>query len=118
MKSRIFESRSRPWNGCFPESFIFVHIYTAAQDGLVLWYCPGNQKSIRYIIRLDIKGFDPPLKACAYTKKGIVLLPRGIARVQFVRGLCGTHARVYLVQVSDHRGTCLEDKPTKCGLCL
>ena len=31
-------------------------------------------------IRLDIKGFHMPSKACAYRKKGMMLLPRGIER--------------------------------------
>ena len=34
----------------------------------------------RYGIRLNIKGFHVPLKACAYRKKGMMLLPRGIER--------------------------------------
>ena len=37
-------------------------------------------KGVRYGIRLDIKGFHMPLKACAYRKKGMMLLPRGIER--------------------------------------
>ena len=50
----------------------------------------------------------------------MMILSRGIARVLFVRGVSGTSKRVYLVQVSDQRGTCLVEKPTpaKGGLCL
>ena len=56
----------------------------------------------------------------AYTrrKKGTVLLLRGIARVHFVRGVCGTNARAYLIQqVNDQRGTCLliVERPAKKG---
>ena len=46
-----------------------------------------------------------PLKACAYRKKGMMLLPRAeLHAVQFVRGVCGTNTRAYLVQVSGQRG--------------
>ena len=31
-------------------------------------------------MRLDIKGFHMPLGACAYRKKGVMILPRGTAR--------------------------------------
>ena len=85
MKSHIFESCSRPWNRCFPESFIFLHIYTAHQGGLVLLYSPESltsRKMWRYKLRLDITRFHMRLKACAYAyrKKGMVILPRGNAR--------------------------------------
>ena len=47
-----------------------------------LWYSPGSltRRKILYGIRLDIKGFHMRLKACAYRKKGMMLLPRGIKR--------------------------------------
>ena len=45
-------------------------------------------------------------------------LLREFARVQFVRGVCGTNTRVYLVQGSDQREICLAEKPAKRGLCL
>ena len=55
----------------------------------------------------------------------MMLLPRGIERclaeldaVQFVRGVCETSTKAYLVRVSDQRGTCLEEKSAKGGLCL
>ena len=57
------------------------------------------------------------LKACAYRKKGMLLL-RGIAHRQFIHGVCGANTRAYLVQVSDQRGTCLVERPAKGGLCL
>ena len=69
-------------------------------------------------MRLDVNEFHTPLKACAYRKKGIVPLLREFARVQFFRGVCGTNARAYLVEVSDWRGTCLVERPEKGGLCL
>ena len=37
-------------------------------------------KGVIYGMRLDIEGSHMPLKACANRKKGMVLLPRGIAR--------------------------------------
>ena len=67
----------------------------------------------------EYKRFHMPLKACAHRKKEMMLLPRGIERyIQFVRGVCGTKTRAYLVRVSDQRGTCLVEKPAKGGLCL
>ena len=81
----------------------------------MLWYFPGKQGVIDYIgYGWIVKGFHMPLKACSYRKKGMMLLPRGIARVQFVRGVCGTNIRV---QVSDQRGTCLVkvEMPAKKG---
>ena len=46
-------------------------------------------------------------------------LLRGIARVQFVRGVRETNPRAnYLLQVSDKRGTCLVERSAKGGLCL
>ena len=48
----------------------------------------------------------------------MMLLPRGFARGQFVRGVCGTKTRAYLVQVSDQRGTCLVEKSAKGCMCL
>ena len=58
----------------------------------MLWYYPGNltRRNI-YGIRLDCGeigfqhnceavGFHMSLKACAYRKNGVMLLPRGIAR--------------------------------------
>ena len=50
--------------------------------------------------------------------EGVVLFPRGIARVQFVRGVYATNTRAYLVQASDQRGTCLVERPAKGGPCL
>ena len=44
-------------------------------------------------------------------------LLQGIARFQFVRGVCETITRAYLVQVSDQRRTCLVERPAKGGLC-
>ena len=42
-------------------------------------------RSVNYI-----KGFHmPSSKACAYRKKGMMLLLRGFARVQFIRGCVG-----------------------------
>ena len=35
--------------------------------------------------------------------------------IQFVRGVCGTKTRGYLVQVSGQRGTCLVETPAKKG---
>ena len=58
-----------------------------------------------------------PLKACAYRKKGMILLPSGIERYS-VRPwrVVGTNTRrAYLVQVSGQRGTCLVEKPAKKG---
>ena len=57
-------------------------------------------------------------EACAYRKKGVMLLPRGMNAIQFVRGVCGTNTRACLVQVSDQRGICLVEKPAKGGVCL
>ena len=54
-----------------------------------------------------------PLKACAHIKKRMMPVLRGIARVQFGRGVCGTNTRAYLVQASDQRGTCLVEIPAK-----
>ena len=53
-----------------------------------------------------------------HRKKGMVPLIRGIARVQLVRGVCGTHTRSDLVRVSDQRGACLVERPVKGALCL
>ena len=53
--------------------------------------------------------FHMPLKACAYRKRGMMLLLRGFARDQFIRGVCAINTRAYLVRVSDQRGTCLEE---------
>ena len=65
-------------------------------------------QGVVYGIRLDINGFHMPLKARAYRKKGMMLLPRvNLPAIQFVRGVCGTNTRSSLVQVSDQRGTCL-----------
>ena len=65
----------------------------------LLWYCTGSltRRTIwDTAIRLDIKGFHMPLKACAYRKKGMLLLPRGIERYyQFIRGVCGTNTRAF-----------------------
>ena len=84
----------------------------------MLWYCHGRLKRRIIWDTARYKGFHMPLKACAYRKKGMMLLPRGFARGQFVRGVCGTKTRAYLVQVSDQRGTCLVEKPAKGCMCL
>ena len=75
----------------------------------MLWHSPGSQTRRNiWDTRLGIKGFHMPLKACAYRKKGMMILPLGkLNAIQFVRGVCGTKIRAYLVQVSDQRGTCL-----------
>ena len=67
------------------------------------------------------KGFQMPLKACAYRKKGDdAFALRKLNAVQLVRGVCGANTRAYLVQVGDRRGTCLlvVQIPAKGGLCL
>ena len=38
-----------------------------------------------------------PVKACAYRKKGMVLCLAELNAIQFVRGVCGTKTRAYLV---------------------
>ena len=57
-----------------------------------------------------------PLKACAYRKQGMMLLPRGIERYS-VRPWCGWNQNknilFYLAQVSDQRGTCLANETCK-----
>ena len=55
---------------------------------------------------------------CVYEKGVDVFASRNVNAVQFVRGVCGTNTRAYLVQVSDQRGTCLVEIPAKGGLCL
>ena len=58
-----------------------------------------------------------PLKACAYIKKGMVLfasrhctlLSSSVACAELVQEL------VFVVQVSDQRGTCPEEKPAEKG---
>ena len=74
MKSRIFESRS-----LLPRIF-HIFAYTAHQGGLVLWYSPWSLTRRKI---WDMAGYKRPhmlLKACAYRKKGIMLLLRGIKR--------------------------------------
>ena len=52
-----------------------------------------------YGIRLDIEGFHIDLKACAYRKKGMMFLPRGIERYS-VRPwrVCGSKTRAQLLK--------------------
>ena len=58
------------------------------------------------------------LEACAYSEKGICFCLAAWHVVQFARGLCETHTRACLVQVSNERGSCLVDEPANCGLFL
>ena len=74
---------------------------------------------MRYGIWLDIKGFHMPLRQVRIGRKmGWWFYLAELNAFQFVRGVCGTNTRAYLVQVSDQRGTCLGEKPAKGGLCL
>ena len=59
-----------------------------------------------------------PLKACPIGKRVWCFFLAELHAIQFVRGVCGTNTRAYLVQVSDQRRTCLVEKPAKDGLCL
>ena len=46
----------------------------------MLWYSPGSLTGRNIWDTDGYKGFGMPLKACAYRKKGMMLLPRGIER--------------------------------------
>ena len=63
-----------------PPRILYISAYTAHQGRLVLWYSPGSLERPIIWDTARYKGFYMPLKACAYRKKGMVLLPRGIAR--------------------------------------
>ena len=54
--------------------------YTAHQGGLVLLHSNGSLTRRKIFGTIGYKGFDMPLEACAYRKKEIMLLPRGIER--------------------------------------
>ena len=54
--------------------------YTAHQGGLVLVHSNGSLTRRNIFGKIIYKGFYMPLKACAYRKKGMMLLPRGIER--------------------------------------
>ena len=58
----------------------YIDIYTGHQGGLVLWYCTRGPTRRTIWDAAGYKGFHMPLKACAYGKNGMMLLPRGIAR--------------------------------------
>ena len=58
-----------------------------------------------------------PVKACAQLKRDITFASRNCTRL-VQPWLGGTMTKVYLVQESDDRGTCLVERPAEGGLCL
>ena len=57
-----------------------IYEVTIFDYGMVLWYSRRSLKRRKIWDVAGYKGFHMPLKACAYRKKGMMLLPRGIER--------------------------------------
>ena len=120
MKSRIFQSCSRPWN-VLPRIF-HIPAYTAHQGELVLWHSPGSLTRRKIWDTAGHKRVSHAFEGMYVRigKRGRCFCLAELNAIQFVRGVCGIGKRDYQVQVSDQRGTCRVEKPkpAKGGLCL